>query len=76
MKKIIDWLYWEGIRKFVITSFIIILGGTILISIENTEHIGGIVLISWLICTIAYLFFACWYEKEQEKNLKKNKKNS
>ncbi len=71
MKKIIEWLYWEGIRKFIIPSFIVILGGTILISIENTKHIGGIVLISWLICGIAYLIFARWYEKNSEKTLDK-----
>ena len=71
MKKIIDWLYWEGIRKFTIVSFIIALGGTILITIENTKHIGAIILISWLICGIAYLIFARWYEKKQEKIFKK-----
>lgn len=67
MKKIIEWLYWEGIRKFIITSLIVIFGGTILISIESTNHIGGIVLISWLILAIAYLIFARWYEENQEK---------
>ena len=66
MKKIIEWLYWEGIRKFIIVSFIVILGGTILISIESTKHIGGIVLLSWLICGISYLIFARWYEENQK----------
>ena len=76
MKKIIDWLYWEGIRKFTIASFILGFGGIILISIENTKNIGAFVLLSWLVCGIAYLIFAWWYEKEQEKNLKKDEENS
>ena len=67
MKKIIEWLYWEGIRKFIIASFIVVLVGSILESIENTKIIGAIILISWLIFGIAYLIFARWYEKNQEK---------
>ena len=67
MKKIIEWLYWEGIRKFAIASFIVVLVGSILESIENTKTIGAIILVSWLVCGIAYLIFARWYEKNQEK---------
>lgn len=76
MKKIIDWLYWEGIRRFTIASFIIGFCGLILINLDNTEHIGAFILISWLICGIAYLIFARWYEDKQRKNLKKDEKNS
>ena len=75
MKKIIDWLYWEGIRKFTIVSFINGFGGIILISIESTELLGSIVLISWLICGIAYLIFARWYEDKQRKNFEEDEEN-
>ena len=69
MKKIIEWLYWEGIRKFTIASFIAMFGGMILINIERTETLGAIVLISWLILGIIYLIFANWYEKKYQKNI-------
>lgn len=68
MKKIIDWLYWEGIRKFTIASFITMFGGLILINIERTETLGAVVLISWMILGIIYLIFATWYEKNSQKN--------
>ena len=75
MKKIIDWLYWEGIRKFTITSFITMFGGLILINIDRTKTLGAIVLISWMILGIAYLFFALWYEDKQRKNFEKDEEN-
>lgn len=71
MKKIIDWLYWEGIRRFTITSFIVLFGGIILINIDCTETLGAIVIISWLVLGIAYLIFAIWYEKKFQKNIDK-----
>lgn len=69
MKKIIEWLYWEGIRKFTIASFITMFGGMILINIERTETLGAVVLISWLILGIIYLIFANWYEKKYQKSI-------
>jgi hypothetical protein len=69
MKKIIEWLYWEGIRKFTIASFITMFGGIILINIERTETLGAVVLISWLILGIIYLIFANWYEKKYQKDI-------
>ena len=69
MKKIIDWLYWEGIRKFTIASFITMFGGLILINIERTETLGAVVLIFWLILGIIYLIFATWYEKKSQKDI-------
>ena len=69
MKKIIEWLYWEGIRKFTIASFITMFGGLILINIDRTETLGAVVLISWMILGIAYLFFALWYEKKSQKTI-------
>ena len=69
MKKIIDWLYWEGIRKFTIASFITMFGGLILINIDRTETLGAVVLISWMILGMVYLFFARWYEKKFQKTI-------
>jgi hypothetical protein len=69
MKKIIEWLYWEGIRKFTIASFIAMFSGMILINIERTETLGAVVLISWLILGIIYLIFANWYEKKYQKDI-------
>ena len=69
MKKIIDWLYWEGIRKFTITSFITMFGGLILINIDRTKTLGAVVLISWMTLGIVYLFFALWYEKKFQKTI-------
>lgn len=69
MKKFIDWLYWEGIRRFTITSFIITFGSLILINIDRTEIFGAVVLISWMILGIVYLIFACWYEKKYSKTI-------
>ena len=69
MKKIIEWLYWEGIRKFTIASFITMFGGLILINIERTETLGAVVLISWMILGMIYLFFALWYEKKSQKDI-------
>lgn len=71
MKKIIDWLYWEGIRRFTITSFIVLFGGIILINIDRTETLGATIIISWLILGIAYLIFAIWYEKKSQKSIDK-----
>lgn len=71
MKKIIDWLYWEGIRRFTIVSFIVIFCGIILINIDRTETLGATVIIFWLILGIAYLIFAIWYEKKSQKSIDK-----
>lgn len=71
MKKIIDWLYWEGIRKFTMVSFIVLFGGIILIDIDRTETLGATVIISWLILGITYLIFAIWYEKKSQKGIDK-----
>lgn len=71
MKKIIDWLYWEGIRRFTIASFIIMFGGGILINIDRTETFGAVVLISWTILAIIYFIFANWYEKKFQKSIDK-----
>ena len=71
MKKIIDWLYWEGIRKFIIASFIVMFGGGVLINIDRTETLGTVVLISWMTFAIIFLIFANWYEKKFQKPIDK-----
>ena len=71
MKKIIDWLYWEGIRKFIIASLITLFGGLILIAFDRTEILGAVIIISCFILVIIYLIFAIWYEKKFQKSIDK-----